>query len=619
MCHSGEKKPVSLPRESNSIRGLSVVVLAAEPDIVMARQRARALAQILGLAQQDQVRLATAVSEIARNAYQYAAGGRVEFDIEQGSPSFLWVTVTDSGPGIRDTETVLSESYSSPTGMGIGMSGSRRLVDAFDVRSTQGAGTVVRMAKVIPASTRTLEEADIARIRSSLATLASAGPAEELQRQNREIFEALEMLQQRESELRRRQIDIERLNTELEETNRGVVALYGELEERAAELKRAAEMKSRILSHVSHEFRTPANSVLALTQVLLRRTDGELTAEQEKQVGYIRQAAQELSEMVNDLLDLAKVEAGKTDLRLDLISVRQLFGAIRALMRPLATNDAVNLVFEEPADDLILNTDESKVNQILRNLVSNALKFTEHGEIRVSAALSSDQQNVEFRVSDTGIGIAPEDQDVIFQEFGQVFHRLQSRAKGTGLGLSLSRKLATLLGGSLRVESILGAGSTFILSLPAEQAGYAKNAAESNNIVLVIDDQESSRYLVHRLFRNSRFRVVEASGGVEGSERIRFERPALVILDLMMPDKTGFEVLEELRSDPFTARIPVVIHTSKSLGEQDREQFLSQQVILLPKSSEGRKDAMEAIRRVLNDNTLFRDEPEFHEPKEQAE
>lgn len=610
---------MSLRRESNILRGLSVVTIAAEPDIVVARQRARALAQTLGLTHQDQVRLATAVSEIARNAYQYAAGGRVEFDIEQGSPSFLWVTVTDSGPGIRDTETVLSEDYSSPTGMGIGMSGSRRLVDAFEVRSTRGTGTVVRMAKVIPASTPTLGEADAARLRAGLARLAPAGPGEELQRQNREIFEALELIQQRESELRRRQIDIERLNTEMEETNRGVVALYGELEERAVELKRAAEMKSRILSHVSHEFRTPVNSVLALTQVLLRKTDGELSTEQEKQVGYIRQAAQELSEMVNDLLDLAKVEAGKTDLRSDLISIRQLFGPIRALMRPLATNDAVNLVFEEPADDLILNTDESKVNQILRNLVSNALKFTEHGEIRVSADLSGDRQNVEFRVSDTGIGIAPEDQDVIFQEFGQVFHRLQSKAKGTGLGLSLSRKLAALLGGSLRVESVLGAGSTFILSLPAEQAGDRRNATESHDTVLVIDDQESSRYLVRRLFHNSRFRVVEASGGIEGSERIRFERPALVILDLVMPDKTGFEVLDELRADPATARIPVVIHTSKSLGEQDQERFLNQRAIFLPKSSEGRRGAMEAIRRVLNDDTLFREEPEFHESKEQAE
>jgi len=609
---------VSLPRDSNTLCGLSVVVIAAEQDVVAARQRARALAQTLGLTHQDQVRLATAVSEIARNAYQYAAGGKVEFDIEQGTPSFLWVTVTDSGPGIANTDTVLSEHYSSPTGMGIGMAGSRRLVDAFDVRSAQGTGTVVRMAKVIPASAGRLDEAAIVRIRSGAAKMAPADAAEELQRQNREIFEALEILQLRESELRRRQVDIERLNAELEETNRGVVALYGELEERASELKRGAEMKSRILSHVSHEFRTPVNSVLALTQVLLRRTDGELSAEQEKQVGYIRQAAQELSEMVNDLLDLAKVEAGKTDLRLDLISVRQLFGPIRALMRPLVTNDAVNLIFEEPADDLILTTDESKVNQILRNLVSNALKFTEHGEIRVSARLSGDQQSVEFRVSDTGIGIAAQDQDVIFEEFGQVFHRLQSKAKGTGLGLSLSRKLATLLGGSLGVESVLGAGSTFILSLPAQQTGDGKSG-ESNDTILVIDDQESSRYLVRQLFRNSQFRVVEASGGIEGAERIRFERPALVILDLMMPDKTGFEVLEELRSDPVTSQIPVVIHTSKSLGEEDRERFLNQRAILLPKSSQGRRSAMEAIRRVLNDDTLFRDEPEFNELKEQAE
>ena len=194
-----------------------------------------------------------------------------------------------------------------------------------------------------------------------------------------------------------RQAELSRLNQELEETNRGVVALYAELDEKAVALRRADELKSRFPLHVSHEFRTPLNSILALRQLLIRRADGDLSAEQERQVDYIRTAAGELSEMVNDLLDLAKVEAGKTEVRLGGLDVGHLFRALRGIMRPLAVNDAVALVFEEPAEGLTIQSDEAKVSQIVRNLISNALKFTEHGEVRVSSRLSAGGDQLEFR------------------------------------------------------------------------------------------------------------------------------------------------------------------------------------------------------------------------------
>src|SRR5437764_3629086 len=171
----------------------------------------------------------------------------------------------------------------------------------------------------------------------------------------------------------------------------------------------------------------------------------------------VRLAAQELFEMVNDLLDLAKVEAGKVDLRWGRIEVTKLFGALRGLMRPLSTHDAVSLIFDDPVEDLILYSDEGKLSQILRNLIANALKFTERGEVRVSV-VSGGAQMV-FSVSDTGIGIAPEHQEHIFQEFSQIEHSLQRKVKGTGLGLPLSRKLSELLGGTLTVTSIQNLGS----------------------------------------------------------------------------------------------------------------------------------------------------------------
>jgi signal transduction histidine kinase len=259
---------------------------------------------------------------------------------------------------------------------------------------------------------------------------------------------------------------LEQLNRELEDTNRGVVALYAELDERADHLRRVDEMKSHFLSNMSHEFRVPINAILSLAHLLLDRIDGELTPEQDLQVSFIRKAAEDLAELVNDLLDLAKIEAGKITVRPSEFDVNTLFGTLRGMLRPLLLGETVDLVFETPADMPPLFTDESKVSQILRNFISNALKFTERGEVRVSARLASEGDRIILAVADTGIGIAPDDQEAIFEEFTQLENALQRRVKGTGLGLPLCRKLATLLGGRVEVDSQVGVGSTFSVVLP---------------------------------------------------------------------------------------------------------------------------------------------------------
>ncbi len=218
---------------------------------------------------------------------------------------------------------------------------------------------------------------------------------------------------------------------------------------------------------MSHEFRTPLNSILSLTQFLIERADGPLTEEQERQVNFVRRAAQALLELVNDLLDLAKVEAGKVVIRSEEFRASDLFATLRGLMRPLLTNDAITLTFEDATAIGTLRTDEGKVSQILRNFLSNALKFTERGEVHVTAEARPDGMVV-FSVSDTGIGIAPADQQRIFEEFGQIDSAVQRRVKGTGLGLSLSKRLAELLGGRISVQSEPGVGSTFSLAIPRE-------------------------------------------------------------------------------------------------------------------------------------------------------
>jgi signal transduction histidine kinase len=257
------------------------------------------------------------------------------------------------------------------------------------------------------------------------------------------------------------------LRTELEETNRGVLALYAELDAQAEQLRQATDLKSRFLAYMSHEFRTPINSLRSLTRLLLDRVDGPLTGEQERQVAFIQQNATEFAEMVDDLLDLAKVEAGRVEISPAWFEMVDLFSALRGMFKPVLTNPAVSLVFEEPQDIPKLYTDDRKLSQILRNFISNALKFTPKGEVRVSARLEGDGK-VTFSVADSGIGIAAEFHQTLFEDFSQVQSPLQRRLRGTGLGLSLSKKLAHLLGGSVSLQSEPGKGSVFSVTIPVQ-------------------------------------------------------------------------------------------------------------------------------------------------------
>jgi signal transduction histidine kinase len=266
-----------------------------------------------------------------------------------------------------------------------------------------------------------------------------------------------------------REAEIERLTQELAETNRGVLALYAELDDRAQALGLMSETKTRFLSDMSHELRAPLASMINLTRLLLARSDGPLTAEQEYQVTLIQRSAESLSEMVNDLLDIAKIEARKVELRLEEVSVAEIFAGLRGMFRPLAINEQVALVFEDPDEPIVLVTDAQRVAQVLRNFVSNALKFTTEGEVRVTAHAAGDA--VRLEVADSGVGIAPQDQARIFEDFTQVDGPIQKRVRGTGLGLPLTRKLARLLGGAIELESRLGEGSRFSLVIPRVHPG----------------------------------------------------------------------------------------------------------------------------------------------------
>lgn len=696
---------------------LAVIDLKLERDVVLARQRAREISLRMGFDVHAQTRVSTAASELARHAFNHTGRGRLEFLVSSDDPPTLFIRMTALGELTPDSRDAMAGPMQAG-GMGLGITGAQRLMDVWETERLDQPGLRVLIGKHLPKNAPTLLPEMLGTMASELARLRDGDPFEEIRQQNRELLRTLE-------ELRKEREQLAQVNRELEETNRGVVALYAELDERADYLQRANDIKTRFLSNMTHEFRTPLNSIMSLARILLQKLDGELTSEQAKQVRFIQRSAESLSELVNDLLDLAKVEAGKVLVRPSDMNVKSLFGTLRGMLRPLlAHNGSVELIFEDPGDLIPLHTDESKVSQILRNFISNALKYTEHGKVRVTAQVGGGN-TVMFRVKDTGIGIAEEDQRRIFEEYSQIEHPLQQRSRGTGLGLPLARKLAALLGGSVGVESQLGRGSTFYAVIPAQFKGptevtfvpevsrqvdptrmpvlivednreslfiyekYLKGTGyqvlpartlrearewlhtvrpvaivldillETQNAwgflsdqraqesyrdipilvvtmvenerramslgadafhvkpidrpwlletlerlirerptekLLVIDDDEVSRYLLHGLLAETRFRLLEARDSREGLLLARTEQPRAIFLDLMGTD--GSALLDQLKSDQTTKHIPVFIHTSKRLTDADRSRLESASAIV-PKESDSRQAQLAAVRSAL--------------------
>jgi signal transduction histidine kinase/CheY-like chemotaxis protein len=537
------------------------VSIRSEHDTVSVRQRARQIARLLGFDMQDQTRISTAVSEVARNAFNYAGGGRAEYSIEgRTSPQLFIIKISDQGPGIRDLNSILEGHYTSPTGMGLGIIGARRLMDQFEIITGPGEGTTVLLKKLLPPRAPLIRDIELGHLTNSLAHERPQDPFQELQHQNQELLAALE-------DIRSRQNELARLNQELEDTNRGVVALYAELDEKADHLRRADELKSRFLSDMSHEFRSPLNSILALSGLLLDRSDGDLTSEQVQQVNYVKRSAQDLLELVNDLLDLAKVEAGKVEVKPIDFEAADLFAALRGMLRPLFLNQSVDLVFEDTSHLPHVYSDEGKISQIVRNFISNALKFTERGEVRVSAALSGDGL-IEFSVADTGIGIAPENLELIFRDFAQVDHPIQKRVKGTGLGLPLSKRLAGVLGGEVLVKSTLNVGSTFTLRVPlhhreaGEQPAVASaewKADPSLIPILILEDSPEMLMMYQHYLGESRFQLLPARTAREAEQALETIVPRLMVLDIMLRSESSWTFMAKLKNDQRTAKIPILI------------------------------------------------------------
>ena len=406
---------------------------------------------------------------------------------------------------------------------------------------------------------------------------------EELRVTNEEITRQSSLLQVSEEELRVQQEELKQINTELEEKAFLLEQQKSTLEEardqiqiKADELEKTGRFKSEFLANMSHELRTPLNSILILSRILTENKAARLSEEEQRYASVINNSGNDLLTLINDILDLAKVESGKVELHPEDINTELLLVEVRNTFQKIAESKGLDLrlIKAESCPDSMF-VDEVRLSQVLRNLLSNAIKFTS-APGTVSLIISASDNKLHFEVSDTGIGIPNNKQKAIFEAFQQADGSTSRKYGGTGLGLSISRELAILFKGSISLNSEVGKGSTFTFSIPLEKSGENKTVIEpiqpaevtvsvpvmskplqnENRLLLIEDDPVFAEDMAAKA-RNSGFEVLIASTGNNGLDMVRSFKPTAIILDMHLPDMSGEEVLYELKSNPKTSSIPV--------------------------------------------------------------
>ena len=340
-----------------------------------------------------------------------------------------------------------------------------------------------------------------------------------------------------------------------------------EVEEKSRQLEMASQHKSQFLASMSHELRTPLNAIIGLTEMMVSNAARFGTEKAAEPLRRVQRAGTHLLGLINQVLDLSKIEAGKLELSPDLVALAPLITEVVDTARPLAEQNNNRLVVKSQENLGSLTVDPMRLRQILLNLLSNACKFTKQGEVTLLARKVIDQGNwIEFAVSDTGIGMTPEQQAKLFEEFTQADSSTARQYGGTGLGLAITRKLARMMGGDVTLTSEAGKGSTFTVRLPASTEVSAGDPISSDrgrstraDCVLVIDDDATARELISDHLKAQGFSVVTAAGGMEGLKLAKELQPTAITLDVMMPDLDGWSVLAALRQNPELADIPVIM------------------------------------------------------------
>ena len=441
--------------------------------------------------------------------------------------------------------------------------------------------------------------------------------SEELRVSNEKLEEQGRALKESQARLEQQQVELEQTNSQLEEQAQQLESQKDDLERsnastqlKARELEQASRYKSDFLANMSHELRTPLNSSLILAKLLADNPDDNLTAEQVKYAQTIQSSGNDLLNLINDILDLSKIEAGHVDIRPEPVSVERLSNNLRQVFEPIAKNKSLGFEIDiSPECPAVIETDLQRIEQILKNLLSNAFKFTEKGEVTLSMSRTGDGQ-VAFGVTDTGIGIAPEQQKRIFEAFHQADGTISRKFGGTGLGLSISRELVRLLGGTIHIRSQEGKGSTLTVTLPlaydpaivaprapvgnAVPLAPAASAAPSQptallpraiveddrampsderRILLVVEDDQTFAAILRDLAREMGFRSLVAGTAQDALNLAQQFMPSAIVLDVGLPDQSGLSVLDRLKRDVRTRHIPIHIvsgddytETALSLG-----------------------------------------------------
>ncbi len=462
---------------------------------------------------------------------------------------------------------------------------------------------VIALAGLYPLTPQRIEMVEMSRnqlaisITNALAHARTKRLAEELQVGNEELRVANEELQVQGEELR---TQADRLRQQSKE-----------LEKRRKEAEVADRLKSQFLSNVSHELRTPLHSILSLSQLLIDREAGTGSPEMLESLRVIERNGRNLLNMINDVLDLAKIESGAMEIHLSEVDPHQV--ALKALetIRPLAAEKGLELIVDL-AEVPPLYSDEERLYQILLNLLSNAVKFTEKG--KVGLHVSGAEDRVAFAVSDTGIGIASNDLAKIFKEFHQIDGAPTRRYEGTGLGLAIAEKLAGMLGGEIIVDSTVGEGSTFTFALPlrwqceieirpplpSKKPTQSYSGRRQACHILVVEDNETAALQIQSTLKEEGYAVTVALGGIFAMECLQRFVPDGIILDLMMPEIDGFELLEYIRSTPAIADVPVLVLTAMDVAGTERALLHAQNVQkLIQKGAVDRGQLLDAVRRML--------------------
>jgi len=356
--------------------------------------------------------------------------------------------------------------------------------------------------------------------------------------------------------------------------------LYSEARDARTAAEQANQAKSAFLANMSHELRTPLNAIIGFTRIVRRKAEGILPEKQTENLDKVLTSANHLLDLINTVLDIAKIEAGRMDVLAANFRVSALvdlcYNTSAPLLRP-------GVELEKKVDEnlTIIYSDQDKLRQIVLNLLSNAAKFTHKGKISLSACLKG-ENHLMISVSDTGIGISPEALPRIFKEFQQADNTTTRQYGGTGLGLTISQNLAQLLGGDITVESELGKGSTFTVILPIRYGsqvipieeilpGSPERTSDGKKRILVIDDDPDALYLLRESLNTAEFEISGTRSGLEGLLLANHQKPDVILLDIMIPDLNGWQILSELKQNPGTANIPVVLLTvvdKKALGFQ---------------------------------------------------